>query len=91
LYLSMIKQGRKRAAEFSEQKIFDRWVEVLFEHVPALIDTPSHQWCRSLPLPLRQVANVALAPPSLFELRKQVGSAVRRARVAGGRALQSLS
>ena len=91
LYLSMIEQGRKRAAEFSEQKIVDRWAEVLFEHVPNLIDTPSHQWSRSLPLPLRQVANVALAPPSLFELRKQVGSAVRRARVAGGRALQSLS
>lgn len=78
LYRRMVEHGRQRAAEFTPERITERWAEILFERLPQIASSPSFQWTRQVPLPARRVLNLLLMPPSPFELRKQMGYLYRR-------------
>jgi hypothetical protein len=78
LYSRMIEHGRHRARAFTPRRIAERWAEVLFELLPDLAGRPSVRWSRPLPLTARRVVNCLAAPPSPFELRKQIGTLLRR-------------
>jgi hypothetical protein len=77
LYTRMIDHGRRRAQEFTPERITKRWAELLFDRLPALASEPTFRWSRSLPGPLRTGLNFLLTPPSLYELRKLVGQGAR--------------
>ena len=78
LYTRMVQHGRRRARDFTPERITDRWAEVLFETVPRMATRRSTRWSRVLTGPLRSAVNFVLTPPSAYELRKLVGHGVRR-------------
>ncbi len=79
LYRRMVDHGRRRAQEFTPNRITKRWAQLLFETVPEVAGRPTKRGARTLPGPLRTGANFFLSPPSPYELRKIVGHSVRRA------------
>jgi hypothetical protein len=77
-YARMVAHGRRRARAFTPRRIADRWADVLFERLPELARQRSVRWSRPLPLPARRVVNCLAAPPSPFEVRKRLGTLLRR-------------
>jgi len=57
LYAQMVQRCKKRACEFTFERITERWAEVLFECIPRVVAQPSVRWTRPVPSPLRQVMN----------------------------------
>lgn len=80
LYTRMVQHGRRRAQEFTPERITERWAEVLFEKVPQIASRSTTRWSRTVTGPLRVGVNFLLAPPSLFEFRKLLGQGLRRLR-----------
>lgn len=79
LYSRMVDQGRRRAQEFTPERITERWAQLLFETVPEVARRPTKRGARTLPGPLRTGANFLLAPPTPYEFRKIVGQGIRKA------------
>lgn len=88
LYQAMVEHGRKRARDFTPERITERWAEVLFERLPALAASSEFQLKRRFPLRVRQVWNYFSMPPTPFEFRKQLGYVYRSAK-RKAKALQS--
>jgi hypothetical protein len=53
LYAAMVENGRARAADYTAAAILPRWAELLFETLPARVES---RVTRRLPLPLRRAA-----------------------------------
>lgn len=78
LYRAMVENGRERARSFTPERITERWAEVLFERLPALMTTQHHDVSRRLPLGARGVFNYVTIPPTPFEFKKQLGYVYRK-------------
>ncbi|MEN8162877.1 MAG: hypothetical protein ABFS37_02005 [Acidobacteriota bacterium] len=53
LYHRMVSNGYRRAEEFTESKITQRWAELLFDTIPSLVAAQGLHWTHRLPLGLR--------------------------------------
>jgi len=78
LYTRMVDHGRRRAEEFTPNRITEHWAQLLFDTVPNVARRPTKQRARTLPEPLRIAANVLLSPPTPYEVRKIVGHQMRK-------------
>ena len=79
-YSAMIDHGRKRAEDYTVDRITERWAEVLFEKVPRLAEHATFRLSRSLPLALRRVWNCVAMPPARHEAWKMAGYVYRNIR-----------
>lgn len=79
LYLAMVQHGRRRAQEFTYERITEFWAHVLFEEVPHVVENFTRRCAQLLPLSMRRCWNVITNPPELFELRKIGGYIYREA------------
>jgi len=79
-YLAMVEQGRKRAHEFTHERITKRWSEVLFDRIPNVKERLSFRLSHTMPVYIRRAFNYAVMPPALFEIRKQIGHIYRSLR-----------
>jgi glycosyltransferase involved in cell wall biosynthesis len=80
LYRDMVAHGRKRAEDFTIDRITERWAEVLFEKIPRIANTQSFQLSRALPLSARRGLNMSLMPPTPHEMWKMGGHLYRTLR-----------
>jgi hypothetical protein len=76
-YDAMRKNCRKRAAEFTAERIVERWREVLFERLPELARRRRIRFSPAVPFGVRQLINFVTSPPSPYEARKLIGSIAR--------------
>lgn len=53
LYLRMVEAGRRRAPEFSFERLTELWAETLFAKIPARLEVGALPWTHRLPLRLR--------------------------------------
>jgi hypothetical protein len=59
LYRRMVEHGRRRAAEFTAERIVEHWRTLLFSELPAFADSPRGRLFRRIPVPLKAVVRVA--------------------------------
>lgn len=78
LYLQMIDHGRRRAREFTAERIAKRWAHVLFSHVSQIAKSRTYRWSRFAPSIVRRAVNFFAAPPQPYEFRKRIGHLSRR-------------
>lgn len=60
LYRRMVANGRKRAESVTFDRLTDRWVEILFERIPAAVSKFILHWTARLPMRPRLAVGRAL-------------------------------
>ena len=76
-YDAMRERGRTRAAEFTPDRIVERWAEVLFERLPEVARRRRIRFSPAVPFGVRKLINFVTSPPSPYEARKLIGSIAR--------------
>lgn len=77
-YDAMRRQAQLRAAEFTTDRITERWAQVLYERLPELAQRRSIRFSPMVPFDVRKLVNFVTSPPSPFEARKMAGGFMRR-------------